>query len=193
MKMDGRNHGHHKYEGGRLPPTSLLRIITYFSQFATLLCSLNFRGGRTAWEYRRTIRIFQRGGRHDDPLEILLIQFYSSHNLCSWGRTRRDARPSNSNKILSGPRDNFCVGPSPPFFSCVYSFVYWPVTVGGIFLCLHLLQRIVVACQYRVYRSVFPLRAVKSRQSARHRARRKRTTTNWLSAEFYHRESENLI
>lgn len=136
MKMDGRNHGHHKYEGGRLPPTSLLRIITYFSQFATLLCSLNLRGGRTAWEYRRTIRIFQRGGRHDDPLEILLIQFYSSHNLCSWGRTRRDARPSNSNKILSGPRDNFCVVSvfgAWVEFSCVFIYfneLWLPVGTG---------------------------------------------------------------
>lgn len=62
-----------------------------------------------------TIQHFPRGfsaqqkqrGRYDDPLEILLIQFYIVVTRSHVQIPRVPPRPSNSNKHLSGPRDDF--------------------------------------------------------------------------------------
>lgn len=46
-------------------------------------------------------------GRYDDPLEILLIQFYIVVTRSHVQIPRVPPRPSNTNKHLSGPRDDF--------------------------------------------------------------------------------------
>lgn len=46
-------------------------------------------------------------GRYDDPLEILLIQFHFGVTRYHVQIPRVPPRPSNSNKHLSGPRDDF--------------------------------------------------------------------------------------